>query len=274
MGDQEQISVMIDGRSVKAIAEETLLRVARRNGFVIPTLCDHKAVLPYGACRLCVVDVRRGGRTRLVVSCVYQPAEGDVVETNSARVRQTRRMVLELLVARCPRVAQVRKLAKEYGADQPRFRLPEGDVAHERCILCGLCVRVCKEVIGQSAIGYAHRGARRTVTSPLGVESDRCIGCGACVYVCPTGALHMADDGPVRIMQEQHTQLPLVACRLCATPFATEKQVTGLSGRTAVSDETLATCPTCRRRETAKCSGACGLVSQQEMRGIASCPKL
>ncbi|MEI7437585.1 MAG: 2Fe-2S iron-sulfur cluster-binding protein [bacterium] len=273
MGEPEEIAVTIDGRPLKAFADETLLRVAQRNGVAIPTLCDHKAVLPYGACRLCVVDVQRGGRTRLVVSCVYQPAEGDVVETNSPRVRQTRRMVLELLVARCPRVAQVRRLAAEYGAEQPRFHLPEGAAAFERCILCGLCVRVCKEVIGQSAIGYVNRGARRAVTSPLGVESSRCTGCGACVHVCPTGALHMQDDGHLRIMQELHTKLPMIACLQCGKHFATEKQVGCLSGRTAVPRETLETCPACRRRETVRRTVESGIKNKQAMRGIASCPR-
>ncbi len=259
MDEVDPKSLTINGKPVKAPAGDSLLRIAQRNGFSIPSLCDHKAILPYGACRLCMVEVRRGERTRLVVSCVYQPGDGDVVETNTERVRQTRRMVLEFLLARCPKVAQIRRLAKEYGADHPRFHSAEGAAAGERCILCGLCVRVCKEAIGRSAIGYANRGSRRTITSPLGVDSERCIGCGACVHVCPTGALHMTDEGGVRVMEQLHTRLEMIPCRHCGTPFATEKQVAGLQGRTAVPDETLRTCPVCRRQETARCAGKVGL---------------
>lgn len=244
--------MMINGRAVEARPNETLLGVARRYGVEIPTLCDHKAVLPYGVCRLCVVDLKKGERSKMVIACVYLPGEGDVVETDSARVKQTRRMILELLLARCPQVAQIRRLAKEYGATPVRFQVPAGTAAGERCILCGLCVRVCRDVIGQSAIGYSHRGGQRMITSPLGIESEKCIGCRACIHVCPTGALHFEDHDGERVMQELHTHLPMANCRVCGTSFVTQKQLAGLKGRTAVLIETLETCPSCRRKQTGR----------------------
>ncbi|MDP2990272.1 MAG: 2Fe-2S iron-sulfur cluster-binding protein [Kiritimatiellota bacterium] len=255
MDESKPITITLNGCPVEADPKETLLNVARRCGVDIPTLCDHKAILPYGACRLCVVDVKWGGRLKLVIACVYQPGEGDVVETQSDRVRHTRRLVLELLLLRCPQVAQIRRLAREYGATPARFQLPEGTATGERCILCGLCVRVCKEVIGQSAIGYYSRGGSRRITSPLGVESEQCIGCRACIHVCPTGALHFEDQGAERVMTELHTRLSMVKCRMCGVSFAAEKQLAGLKGRTAVLVETLETCPACRRQQTCRSLG-------------------
>jgi len=196
------------------------------------------------------VDIDKGDWKKMVIACVYIPNEGDVVETDSARIRETRRMVLELLMARCPQVAQVRRLGKEYGATPSRFHVPEGKAASERCILCGLCVRVCRDVIGQSAIGYCKRGGDRAITSPLGIESEKCIGCRACVHVCPTGALHFDDQDGVRLMKELHTHLPMEKCRSCGTSFATQKQLSKLKGRTAVLTETMETCPDCRRKQT------------------------
>ena len=274
MNEAKQKSLTINGRAAEAAPEETLLGVARRCGVAIPTLCDHKAILPYGACSLCVVEVAWGKRSKLVGSCVYQPSEGDVVETDSPRVRQTRRIILELLLARCPGVAQLAALAKEYGAWHPRQALPEGEARNERCILCGLCVRVCKEAIGQSAIGYANRGGRRAIASPLGVASERCIGCRACVHVCPTGALHAEDAGGVRLMRELRTPLALTRCRACGAPFAAAKQLAGLRGRTAVPVETLETCPDCRRALTGRRAKTGVLTNAAcETRGTGSCQK-
>lgn len=255
MDESKLISLTINGRAVEAKPNETLLAVTRRYGVEIPTLCDHKAVLPYGVCRLCVVDINKGDWAKMVIACIYQPGEGDVVETNSARVRQTRRVVLELLLARCPHVAQIQGLAREYGATAVRFQVPTDNATSERCILCGLCVRVCRDVIGQSAIGYCNRGGQRMITSPLGVESEKCIGCRACVHVCPTGALHFEDHDGERVMQELHTHLPMANCRVCGTSFVTQKQLAGLKGRTAVLIEMLETCPDCRRKQASRSLG-------------------
>jgi len=247
---REKVSLTLNGQATTAAAGETLLTVARRLGVQIPTLCHHKAVLPYSACRLCVVEVKWGERVKLVVSCVYEPWDGDVVETDSPRVRSTRRMILEFLLARCPKVKQIRDLAKEYGATGKMFHPAAGDNPGQRCILCGLCVRVCAEVIGRHAIGYAGRGIEKIVAAPFGSESRECIGCGACVHVCPTGAVHSRDADGQRAMEEWHTVLPLVPCRACGTPFATAKQVDLLKTRVPLSAEMMETCPACRRRET------------------------
>ena len=117
------ITLTIDGRSVGAFEGETVLEAARRVGIEIPTLCYHPALSPYGACRLCVVEVEQRGRRRLVVSCLFPVEEGLVVWTDNERVRKARRGVMELLLARCPNVPAIRELAAKMGVQEPRFPL-------------------------------------------------------------------------------------------------------------------------------------------------------
>ena len=248
MTESKNISFTIDGQPVQAGPGETVLSVARRRGFHIPTLCHHESVSAYGACRLCVVEAFWGKRSKLVTSCIYTPYENDRVETNTERVRRTRGMVLELLSARCPGVKQIRDLACEYGVDNPRFDTDDA-AKRERCILCGLCVRVCDEVVGQHAISYASRGMERVITTPFGAQAEECIGCGACVYVCPTDALHYEDIDGQRIMKELNTTLPLLPCRVCGRGFATEKQVARVKARLRLPEELAETCPRCRAGE-------------------------
>jgi len=238
---------MLDGLQVEGRAGETVLSVARRRRVSIPTLCHHEAVSPSGACRLCVVEVFWGKRSKIVTSCIYTPYENDRIETNNDRVRSVRRFVLELLAARCPGVDQIRELALEYGVDMPRFE-PDKDARNERCILCGLCVRVCDEVVGQHAIAFAGRGMERRVTSPFAEQAEECIGCAACVFVCPTGALHFEDVDGRRLMKELHTEVPMVACRECGLPYTSAKQIEKVKSRLRLSDEAAALCPPCRAR--------------------------
>jgi len=239
----------MDGRPVHARPGETVLSVAGRYGINIPALCHHEAVAPYGVCRLCLVEVFWGSRSKLVTSCVYVAEENDVVETNNERVRRARSIILELLLARCPEAEVIRELAAEYGVTETRFRARAGAALSQRCILCGLCVRVCDEVIGQSAIGYESRGFQRVVATPFHGEAQECIGCGACVFVCPTGALHYEDIDGRRIMKELNTEIPLVKCRVCGEFFATEKQIVKLRERLNLPDEIAQTCPNCRGTE-------------------------
>lgn len=173
-----------DDRFVEADAGDTLLEAARASGINIPTLCYHPALEPYGACRLCSVEIEKNGKKRIVTACNYPSEEGLIVKTCSPEVVRIRKMIVELLVARCPEERIIQKLAKEYGIDEPRFR-PED----ENCILCGLCTRVCEELVGVSAINVVNRGVARGVDAPYGDLSQDCIGCGSCAMVCPTDAI-------------------------------------------------------------------------------------
>jgi len=245
---KNNIVFTIDGQEAEAYPDETALSVARRLGIDIPALCHHEAVKDYGACRLCVVEVKKGKRSRMVTSCIYIPAAGDIIETGNERVRKLRRMILELLLARCPEVEVLRELAGEYGiTEAPRFRVSGAAGRSERCIVCGLCVRVCAEVIGQHAIGYVNRGGRRMVAAPFEEQAENCIGCGACAFVCPTQALHVEVVGGKRVMKEFSTSLTMAKCTGCGREFAPVKQIENVRHRLPVAHDRITLCPACRR---------------------------
>lgn len=246
--EASNVQYILDGQTVTASPDETVLNAAKRHGIDIPTLCHHESVTPYGACRLCLVEVSWGKRSKLVTSCIYAAGNGEVVQTNSERVRRARRLVLELLLTRCPDVELLQQLGREYGVEASRFH-SHAVAADERCILCGLCVRVCDEVIGAKAIGFAQRGSERVISTPFGKDAEECIGCASCVFVCPTQALHYDDFDGKRIMKEWHTEVPLVACRVCGVNFATERQVVKMVERLAFAPEFAEVCPHCRGTE-------------------------
>lgn len=179
-----KVMLRIDDREIETDDDKTLLEAAKDAGICIPTLCHHPALDPTGACRLCSVEIEKNGRKKIVTSCNYPVEEGLNVNTSSPDVRHLRAMILELLLARCPEEPKIVKLAKEYGITSPRFRL-----ADESCILCGLCARVCQELVGVSAISPISRGVERAIDTPYRDFSDDCIACGACALVCPTNAI-------------------------------------------------------------------------------------
>jgi heterodisulfide reductase subunit A len=179
--ESEKISLVIDGRSVEVEKGATLLDACGNLDIKIPTLCYHKALSPYGACRLCLVEVEQGGRTSIQTSCNYPVREGLVVRTSTERVVRTRRMMAELLLARCPDSESIKAVAEELGATGTRI-----EPKNEDCILCGLCVRVCKERMGRGVLGFSNRGSKRVVTPAFDEHSEECQTCGACYYICPT----------------------------------------------------------------------------------------
>jgi len=174
------INLIIDGVKVQAEEGTTILEVAKFYGIEIPTLCYNAELTPYGACRLCTVEVDDGRRTRLVASCLYPVKEGIRVKTHTERVIKGRKMILELLIARCPNSKTLQDLASEIGLEQVRFKMENED-----CILCGLCVRMCAEHMGSGAIGFVGRGKKREVITPFRMASEICRNCGACMYICP-----------------------------------------------------------------------------------------
>jgi heterodisulfide reductase subunit A len=179
------LNITINKRKLKAKEGATVLEVAQEAGINIPTLCYHKALTPYGACRLCLVEIVGGARLSIVTSCVYPAQEGLMIETDTERVKKTRKIILELLLARSPDSQKLKELAKENGVIQTRIRKTKTD----DCILCGLCIRMCRERMGQSVIGFINRGNERIVGPPFDKTSPICMGCGACAFICPTAAI-------------------------------------------------------------------------------------
>jgi NADH dehydrogenase/NADH:ubiquinone oxidoreductase subunit G len=168
-----------------------IIEAAGKAGIVIPTLCHHEAVKPYGACRLCMVEVEQNKQRRLVTSC-NSPVDcgGMEVFTDTAKVRRIRMSIIELLLARCPDVPVLQSMGRQMGIESSRLKKKKD----KQCILCGLCVRFCEEVVGVGAIGLANRGTEREVATPFKAGSEVCIGCGSCSYVCPTGCIEMVQD--------------------------------------------------------------------------------
>jgi NADH dehydrogenase/NADH:ubiquinone oxidoreductase subunit G len=171
----ETINLEIDGKSVQAPAGSTLLQAAKEAGINIPTLCHNKGLEPYGACRMCMVEIRKRGKNQLVASCLFPAEEGLVVQTNSERVRRVRKMIIELL---WPAFQQY---GKEYGVTSSRFHTGMTD-----CTMCGLCVRYCTEVKKANALFFKGRGIDR---KPVLVDDNplSCAGCKECYSLCSSG---------------------------------------------------------------------------------------
>lgn len=182
------ISLSIDGKTTEVAEGTTVLEAATALGIYIPTLCYHEELKPNSACRLCTVEVTQGTRSWLTASCSLPAAEGMEVQTASERVLVGRRILMELLAARCSENEPILEMAKEVGAKTDRLEAKKDD-----CILCGLCVGVCNDVMGAGAIGFSGRGVEREVAKPFG-EVLECQACGACSFVCPTGAMKMEKE--------------------------------------------------------------------------------
>ncbi len=182
-----ELVLTIDGRPVKASEGMTVLQAARGAGIDIPTLCDHVLLEPYGGCRLCLVEVEVRGWTRLVVSCVFPAADGQVVRTRSERVDRVRKTLLELLLAHAPDSPALQELAAEYGADARRF---EQEASF--CVHCGLCVRYCAEVKQANAVGFIDRGIRKEISFIPEIAAKECNDCKGCFPLCPTSYLQAA----------------------------------------------------------------------------------
>ena len=185
------VNLAINGLAVLVEKGTTLLEAARFLGFPIPTLCHMEGLSPYGACRLCVVEIGKGPSAKLVSSCTYPAEEGLNVRTSSSRVMRARKMIIELLLASCPQSKTIQDIASEYGVRQQRFRQE-----YEDCILCGRCVRMCEEQMRANAIGFRGRGQNRSVGTPFDVPSEVCRQCGGCLYVCPACTLRCTFTEP------------------------------------------------------------------------------
>ncbi len=247
MTTEQTINIEIDGRFFQARPEMTILEVARREGIPIPTLCHHDALEPVGACRLCLVEISHPnwkGWKGLVTACLYPVEEGLRVSTGNEEVRKARRTVLDLLLARCPTSAVIRKLAAEHGVTATSYKENEVETT---CILCGLCVRVCAEK-GCNAIGTSGRGIEKAISIPFKQPPPDCIGCASCAHICPTDTIRYRDEDGVRKIWGH--SFPMVKCTSCGQPIMPEKQLEFEVAKSGLSAEYFQTCPACSRKKT------------------------
>jgi heterodisulfide reductase subunit A2 len=183
----DRVLITMNGRSAEVPRGTTILNAARQMGITIPTLCNYRGLTPYGACRVCLVEIEtpRGGQ--LVASCSH-PLENDlVVHTDTEDVKAARQTVLELLLAQAPDSQELAKFAADLGVNATPFQ----PAAEGNCILCGLCTRVCNEMMGRGAINLFGRGTSREIRTAFDETTNQCQACGACVFVCPTGAVDL-----------------------------------------------------------------------------------
>ena len=180
---KKKINLLINNALVEVDEGNTILSAANIAGIHIPTLCFHEKVKPHGACRLCLVEIEKRGRSRIVASCAY-PAENDLtVYTESPKVETIRGNLVELYLALFPFHPEIMSLAKKYGLKETRYKKE-----YNYCILCGLCVRYCAEVKGDNAVGFIGRGINKKVTFvPDSAYLKHCVNCMKCMEICPTG---------------------------------------------------------------------------------------
>lgn len=203
----------IDGRKVEFTDERNVLTVIRKAGIDIPTLCYHSELSTFGACRLCTVEDDRG---KTFASCSEEPRDGMVIYTNTAKLKRYRKMIIELLLAAHCRDCttciksgdcNLQSLAHRFGVTKVRFQNYKEAVPLDtsspsivrdpnKCILCGNCVRVCEELQGVGALGFAYRGSDAMVMPAFDrqIAATDCVNCGQCRIFCPTGAISIKSD--------------------------------------------------------------------------------
>jgi iron-only hydrogenase group A len=203
------LTIEVNNNQMYAAPGDTILDVLNRNGMSVPTLCHMKGLFPTGSCRMCVVEVH--GRRNLVTACSEPVTDGMKISTHSARVVESRKTIVELLLSNhpddclyCERNGncELQKLSEDLNVRERRISGQKNnyklDVSSSsivrdpaKCILCGRCVRVCEEIEAVSAIEFVGRGSKTFIDTSFnhGLNLSSCVNCGQCIMVCPTGAL-------------------------------------------------------------------------------------
>lgn len=207
------LKIKINGKEIEIEEGKTILEATKIVGIEVPTLCYHPLLEPYSACRVCIVEVKKGEISEIVTSCNTKVKDGMEIFTDSEKVKKERKIIFELLLAQAPSAKGLAEIAQKYGVEKTRFEIKD---PNNKCILCGLCVRACQNVVGANAIGFEDRGKERKVVTPYDEYSDKCINCGACTFFCPTEAVTMEDVFGRKII---HSELFLGPAKAIRVPF-------------------------------------------------------
>jgi len=176
----DYVNITIDGSKIKAIEGSSVLDAALEYGICIPALCHMKDVTPIGACRICIVELVKNGKSKITASCTLEAKEGMVILANSAKIKKLRKNIAEMLVAEAPNSKAIQDIALRCGVTTVRYPFRNKD-----CVLCGKCVRVCDEIWQSKSLGFVGRGSERHVALPFNVRPDFCKHCNNCIDVCP-----------------------------------------------------------------------------------------
>jgi len=243
-------TLTVNGRKVIVGDGATILDACRAAGVAVPTLCNFDGLEPWGGCRLCVVDMSLARWDddwfKMVTACNHPAEERMTVVTDSDRVLATRRVVLDLLLARCPETPLIQRLAHEHGIDATSYeRNPEPT----DCILCGLCTRVCDH-IGVSAIASINRGWGREIAPPFNEPPPDCIGCLACAEICPTDFIPFTTSNTVRTIWGR--EFEMLRDPKTGGAVITRAQAEHFAARSGVPQSYFETSDRSKRRELAK----------------------
>ena len=258
--------VTIDGKSVKVRPETTILEASQKVGIWIPTLCHNPAISNQATCRLCLVEIDgEDAGKQIVTACNYPVRDNLTVSVKCKRAVNARKSVMQLLLARSPESPELQELALRMGIKSTPF--PTVTESQRSCILCGLCVAVCEEVIGASAIGFAGKGTKRVVASPFRQPSEDCIACGACAAVCPVGTIQVRIDkeaGEAEISPFK-SRKKLLVCKECGQTMVSEPVAAKAQDLVKMDwpefRKKAQMCPDCRRKLVARSLAAVALKS-------------
>ncbi len=245
------MNIIIDGKKVTANLNETIFEVAKANSITIPTLCHDPSLEPAAMCRICTVIIKEGNRERMVTSCNYPLRRDAEIQTDTDELRINRKLIIELLLARCSPSGKLKKLAEEYNVDICRFTSKDLN-----CIVCGLCVRVC-EKIGSNVLSLSGRGIQIKVSTPFENISKMCIGCGACEQICPVDKISIKDIDGIRYVlhgKEEISHVQLLKCTSCGKyfgPVLDLNKVMNRIGQSGITPPNLTVCSYCARRNLA-----------------------
>ena len=203
----EYVTLTINGAKVRAAKGSLVLDVALDYGICIPHLCHMRGVTPIGACRLCIVEVVKNGKSKVTISCTLEVEQDMVILAHTEKILNARKNIAEMLVAEAPNSRAIQDIAVRCGVTNVRYPFQNKD-----CVLCGRCVRACHEFRGVEALFYKKKGRETyigTVSDCALSESD-CRFCGACAEVCPTGAITGPRSEPHFLEKDK-----CIKCRAC-----------------------------------------------------------
>jgi NADH dehydrogenase/NADH:ubiquinone oxidoreductase subunit G len=260
---KRMVTITLNKNQYMAEEGEILLLTLMRLNIDVPHLCFEKSLEPYGACRLCMVDIVTCGKTEMTPACTIKVKNGLEILTDTPEIIQHRTLLFELYLAEAPRSEVIRDMATKYGVTKTRFlkKIVHDDPLMGKCILCGLCVRVCNEIMGTKAINFINRGPYTVINTPFYEHNPDCAGCAACAQVCPTKAIVFEDIGNERIMRSwSDTTVPLTTCSECGKSFAPKRLMEQVLARLnpALIEDIGSICPACRSNR----------IARKEIRGI------
>lgn len=203
----EFVNIFINGAGIKAVKGAYVLDIALEYGICIPHLCNVRTLMPSGACRLCIVEVIKDGRSKVTTSCTLEAQDGMVVEAHSEKILKARKNIAEMLVAEAPNSRAIQDLVVRCGVISVRYPFRNKD-----CVLCGRCVKACSELWQSKSLGFVGRGAKREVRLPFDQRPEFCKLCYSCIDLCPmsvTPCDGYMDEGKEKFCGKCESQLSM-----------------------------------------------------------------